>query len=39
MLRMMESFGTTVFDIMASSHPNEWFVWGDVPEELVQRIL
>lgn len=39
MLAMMSSFGMPVFDIMASSHPNEWFVWGDVPDQLVQQII
>lgn len=36
MLRMMEGFGSHAANGMHRvSHPDEWYVWGDVPDENV----
>lgn len=38
MLRMMQTLGgTAAMNMLQVSHPNEWYVWGDVPDENVEN--
>jgi hypothetical protein len=38
MLDMMKALGDYSLDLMTSSGSREWFVWGVVPDHLVQDI-